>query len=168
MDEAMHALIPKVGEVYSNIALRPEWQLADSHISMKNTCIDYGEEEFTLGRPHPAIDPGVRRPAILHEAADPETAVILLDFILTPPGHMDPVGYVLDDVRRAQKQAREAGRELIFVASVLGTDADLQNVSVQRQKLADAGVLVCKTNHQAALLAGEIIRQKKERDEHGL
>ncbi len=168
MDEAMHALIPKVGEVYSNIALRPEWQLADSHVSVKNTCIDYGEEEFTLGRPHPAIDPGVRKPAIPREAADPETAVILLDFILTPPGHMDPVGYVLDDIRTAQGQARGLGRELIFVASVLGTDADLQNVSVQRQKLADAGVLVCKTNHQAALLAGEIIRQKKERDEHGL
>lgn len=168
MDEAMHTLIPKVGEVYSNIALRPEWQLPDSQVSVKNTCIDYGEEEFTLGRPHPAIDPGVRRPAISREAADPETAVILLDFILTPPGHMDPVGYVLPDIRRAQEQARGLGRELVFVASVLGTDADLQNVSVQRQKLAEAGVLVCKTNHQAALLAGEIIRQKKERDEHGL
>ena len=54
------------------------------------------------------------------------------------------------------------------MASVLGTDADLQNVSLQRKKLEEAGVLVCKTNHQAALLAGEIIRQKKERDEHGL
>ena len=73
---------------------------------------------------------------------------------------------LVDEARRkAQEEARAAGRELIFVASVLGTDADLQNVSVQRQKLADAGVLVCKTNHQAALLAGEIIRQKKERDE---
>lgn len=168
MDEAMHALIPKVGAVYSNIALRPEWQLADSHVSVKNTCIDYGEEEFTLGRPHPAIDPGVRSPAILREAADPETAVILLDLILTPPGHMDPAGYVLDEIRRARAQAEAAGRRLIFVASVLGTDADFQNADLQRKKLADAGVLVCRTNHQAALLAGEIIRQKKERDEHGL
>lgn len=168
MDEAMHALVPKVGDVYSNIPLRPEWQLADSQVSVKNTCIDYGEEEFTKGRPHPAIDPSVRKPAILREAGDRSTAVILLDFILTPPGHMNPVGYILDDVCTAQEQAEAAGRHIIFVASVLGTDADLQNVSVQRKKLADAGVLVCKTNHQAALLAGEIIRQKKERDEHGL
>ena len=168
MDEAMHALVPKVGTVYSNIPLKPEWQLADSHKSVGNACIDYGEEEFTLGRPHPAIDPGVRRPAIPREAADPETAVILLDFILTPPGHMDPTGFVLDDIRAVQAQAKAAGRELIFVASVLGTDADFQNVDRQRRQLEDAGVLVCKTNHQAALLAGEIIRQKKERDEHGL
>lgn len=164
MDEAMHALVPKLGEVYSNIPLRPEWQLADSHVSMQNTCIDYGEEEFTLGRPHPAIDPGVRKPAILREAADSETAVILLDFILTPPGHNDPVGYLLEDIRTAQQQAEAAGRQLIFVASVLGTDADFQNLSAQRKKLEDAGVLVCKSNHQAALLAGEIIRVKKERD----
>lgn len=168
MDEAMHALLEKVDAVYSNLPLRPEWQLTDSNISVKNTCIDYGEEEFTRGRPHPAIDPSVRRPAISREAADPETAVILLDFILTPPGHMDPAGYVLEDVRAAQAQARAAGRELIFVASVLGTDADFQNVRIQRQKLADAGVLICKTNHQAALLAGEIIRQKRERDAHEL
>lgn len=168
MDEAMRALLEKMDAVYSNLPLCPEWQLADSNISVKNACIDYGEEEFTRGRPHPAIDPGVRRPAIPREAADPETAVILLDFILTPPGHMDPAGYVLEDVRAAQAQARTSGRELIFVASVLGTDADFQNVRVQRQKLADAGVLICKTNHQAALLAGEIIRQKRERDAHEL
>ena len=168
MDEAMRALIPKVGDVTSNLPLKPEWKLADSAVSVKNACVDYGEEEFTKGRPHPAIDPGVRRPAILREAADAETAVILLDFILTPPGHMDPVGYVLDDIRKANEQAHAQGRHIVFVASVLGTDADFQNVSLQRQKLRDAGVLVCKSNHQAALLAGEIIRQKKERDENGV
>ncbi len=168
MDEAMRALIPMVGDVYSNLPLKPEWKLADSSVSSKNACVDYGEEEFTKGRPHPAIDPGVRRPAILREAADSETAVILLDFILTPPGHMDPVGYVLDDIRTANEQAHAQGRHIVFVASVLGTDADFQNVSVQRQKLRDAGVLVCKSNHQAARLAGEIIRQKKEMDANEL
>ena len=89
MDEAMQTLAEKVGPIYSNSPLKEDWRLLDSHVSVENTCIDYGEEEFTLGRPHPAIDPGVRQPAILREAADPETAVILLDFILTPP---DPYG----------------------------------------------------------------------------
>ena len=50
------------------------------------------------------------------------------------------------------------------VASVLGTGADLQNVDLQREKLRDAGVYVCQSNRQAAQLAAEIIRQKKERD----
>ena len=168
MDEAMRAMLPKTGTMYSNCPLVPEWGLDDSRKSRKNTCIDYGEEEFTLGRPHPAIDPGVRRPAILREASDPETAVILLDFILTPPGHMDPVGYVLDDIRTAQEQAQKENRHLVFVASVLGTDADFQNLSEQRRKLEEAGVLVCKSNYRAALLAGEIIKRKRKRDEHGL
>ncbi len=168
MDEAMHTLVEGIGPVYSNCPLKEQWRLPDSHRSVCNACVDYGEEEFTRGRPHPAIDPGVRRPAILREAADPETAVILLDFILTPPGHMDPVGFVLDDIRKAQAQTAAAGRQIVFVASVLGTDADFQNVNDQRKKLEDAGVLVCKTNRRAAMLAGEIIRQKQERDQHEL
>lgn len=168
MDEAMQTLVPKIGKVYSNKPLRPEWMLPDSQVSVENTCIDYGEEEFTLGRPHPAIDPGVRQPAILREGSDPETAVILLDYILTPPGHMDPVGYSLADIRATKQQAKAASRHLIFIATVLGTTADLQNLPAQEQKLRDAGVLVCSTNARAAALAGEIVRLKKERDEHGL
>ena len=168
MDEAMQTLAPKIGKVYSNKPLRPEWMLPDSQVSVENTCIDYGEEEFTLGRPHPAIDPGVRQPAILREGSDPETAVILLDYILTPPGHMDPVGYSLADIRATKQQAKAASRHLIFIATVLGTTADLQNLPAQEQKLRDAGVLVCSTNARAAALAGEIVRLKKERDEHGL
>lgn len=168
MDEAMQTLAEKVGPIYSNSPLKEDWRLLDSHVSVENTCIDYGEEEFTLGRPHPAIDPGVRQPAILREAADPETAVILLDFILTPPGHMDPAGYALADIRVAQEQAQARGRHLIFVASVLGTNADLQNLDEQCQKLRESGVLLCRTNERASALAGEIIRQKKEMDEHGM
>lgn len=164
MDEAMEALTPKIGSIWSNKPLRPDWQLPDSQQSRENTCIDYGEEEFTLGRPHPAIDPGVREPAILREASDPATAVILLDYILTPPGHPNPAGYSIPDIRAAQQMAAEAGRRLIFIATVLGTTADLQDLNRQEQELREAGVLVCQTNERAAALAGEIIRQKKELD----
>lgn len=162
MDEATHAMLSRVGRINSNSPIEPEWKLEDSYVSVENTIIDYGEEEFTLGRPHPAIDPGVRKPAILREAADPETAVILLDFILTPPGHMDPTGYCLDDIRMAQEMAEAEGRHLIFIASVLGTTADLQDLRKQQRQLEEAGVIVCQTNYRAAVLAGEIIRQKKE------
>jgi hypothetical protein len=160
----MQAMSVKIGGINSNCPLSPELRLADSFKSIGNTVIDYGEEEFTLGRPHPVIDPNVRKPAIMREANDPETALILLDFILTPPGHMDPVGFILDDIKKAQDLAQFRGGKIVFVASVLGTDADLQNVKVQRKKLCEAGVYVCKTNYRAGLLAGEIIRLKNERD----
>lgn len=168
MDEAAHAMVERIGRINSNCPLEQDWKLKDSYVSVENTCIDYGEEEFTLGRPHPAIDPGIRRPAILREAADPEVAVITMDFILTPPGHMDPTGYVLEDVKMAQQMAETEGRHLIFIASVLGTTADLQDMAVQRRQLENAGVIVCQTNYRAAVLAGEIIRQKKEMDAHGM
>ncbi|MCR5741138.1 MAG: CoA-binding protein [Gammaproteobacteria bacterium] len=164
MDEATHAMLDRVGPIYSNCPLRPEWKLEDSYVSKENSIVDYGEEEFTLGHPHPAIDPSVRKPAILKEAADPEVAVIMLDFILTPPGHPDPTGYVLDDIRMAQQMAEMEGRHIIFIASVLGTTADLQDINVQKKQLEDNGVIVCQTNYRASILAGEIIRLKKEMD----
>ena len=162
MDEAANAMIPRIGTIYSNCPIRSDWKLEDSYVSRENACVDYGEEEFTLGRPHPAIDPGIRKPAILKEAMDPEVAVIILDFILTPPGHMDPTGFVIDDIKMAQQMAESEGRHITFIASVLGTTADFQDKHKQERQLREAGVIVCQTNYRAAVLASEIIRQIKE------
>lgn len=161
-DEAMRVMGEKIGNIYSNAPLSPELRLADSRKSVENSVIDYGEEEFTLGRPHPTIEPSVRKPAIMREAMDPETAVLLMDFVLTPPGPIDPVGDVIEDIRGAMKMVRERGGKLAVVASVCGTDSDLQNIEKQESMLRDAGVLVCPTNYRAALLAGEMIRIKNE------
>ena len=49
-----------------------------------------GEDEFTVGRPHPMIDYSLRNRRILEEAADPETAVILLDVVLGYGANPDP------------------------------------------------------------------------------
>lgn len=162
MDEAANAMIPRIGTIWSNCPINPEWKLEDSYVSRENACVDYGEEEFTLGRPHPAIDPSIRKPAILREAMDPEVAVIVLDFILTPPGHMDPTGFVIDDIKMAQQMAESEGRHITFIASVLGTTADFQDKNKQERQLREAGVIVCQTNYRAAVLASEIIRQIKE------
>lgn len=164
MDEAANAMIPRIGTIWSNCPIQPEWKLENSYVSQENSCVDYGEEEFTLGRPHPAIDPSIRKPAILREAMDPEVAVIVLDFILTPPGHMDPTGYVLEDINMAQQMAQAEGRHITFLACVLGTTADLQDKHKQERQLRETGVIVCQTNYRAAVLASEIIRRKRELD----
>lgn len=158
MDEAMRAMSQEVGDIYSNAPLEERLRLSDSTVTKENSCIDYGEEEFTQGRPHPAIDPSIRKPFILKEAEDKEVAVMILDFILTPPGHMDPCGYVLEDVKRAMRKAEEDGRKLVVIAVVLGTDADIQNKSEQVRKMEEAGVIVAKTNYSAALIASEIVK----------
>ena len=162
LDEAVRVMWDAAGGIWSNAPLRPEWKLPDSSVSRENACIDYGEEEFTLGRPHPAIDASIRRPAILKEAADPEVAVILLDVILTPPGHMDPCGYMVPDILKAQELAKARGGKLVFIASVLGTTADWQDIRRQERELRDAGVIVCRTKSRAALLASEIIKLRRD------
>jgi succinyl-CoA synthetase alpha subunit len=163
-DEAMQIMQEKIGGIYSNCPLSPELKLADSYRSVKNTVVDYGEEEFTIGRPHPTIEPAMRLPAIAKEGEDPETAVILLDFILTPASNMDPAGVTIPALIKAMEYAKSRNGKIAVVASVLGTDADLQNATDQREKLRKAGVYVCKSNRQAGQLAAEIIRQKNARD----
>ncbi len=162
LDEAMRAMWDAAGGIWSNAPMSPEWKLESGAASRENTAIDYGEEEFTLGRPHPAIDASIRRPAILKEAADPSVAVIVLDFILTPPGHMDPCGYVVPDILKAQEIAKARGGKLVFIASVLGTTADWQDIRKQERELEEAGVIVCRTNYRAALLAAEILKLRRD------
>lgn len=160
-DEAMRTMEPELGDIYSNCPLRPELELSNCQ-GGGHTVIDYGEEEFTQGRPHPTLEPSMRLPAIQKAGEDPETAVILLDFILTPPANPDPAGVTVKAIRQAMDNARRRGGRLAVVASVLGTDADVQNAARQRETLRQAGVFVCRTNKQASRLAAEIIRQKNQ------
>ena len=157
-DEAMKTMQEVIGGIHSNCPLRPELMLENSYVSVGNTVIDSGEEEFTLGKPHPALDPNVRLPLIEKEGDDPQTAVILLDLILCPPEHIDPAGVTIKAIKAATDKACARGGKIAVVASVLGTDADFQNANLQREELCNAGVYVCKTNRQAAKLAAKIVK----------
>ena len=118
--------------------------------------VDLGEDIFTVGRPHPMIDGTVRREWIVKEAADPRTALLLLDVILGYGAHADPAGELMPAIETARAEAQRQGRHLPVVASVTGTDADPQPRRAQVAKLAAAGVLVMPSNAQAAQLAALI------------
>ncbi len=92
-------------------------QLPDSTRSQGHSAIDLGEEEFTVGRPHPMIDNDLRIRRLLQEARDPQTAVILLDVVLGYGAHPDPaseLGPAISQARQAagQERARAARRRL--------------------------------------------------------
>ena len=140
--------------VYSNAPLVPANKMSDSHVSRGHFCIDLGEDEFTQGRLHPMIDPSLRNRRIVQEARDPATAVILLDIVLGYGAHPDPAGATVEAIREAQRAAAEAGRHIVFIASICGTEADPQPLSQQEQKLRAAGVIVLPDNASAARLAG--------------
>jgi succinyl-CoA synthetase alpha subunit len=143
--------------VLSNAPLHKNNRLVDSTRSQGHTAVDLGEEEFTVGRPHPMIDNDLRIRRLMQEARDPEAAVIMLDVVIGYGAHPDPASELGPVVRQARALADETGRELIVVASITGTDEDPQGSSRQAQALTDAGVIVCDSNAAAARLAAKIV-----------
>jgi succinyl-CoA synthetase alpha subunit len=117
---------------------------------------DLGEDQFTVGRPHPMIDGTVRREWLEREAADPATAVLLLDVVIGHGAHPDPAGELVPALARARSSAESAGRRLAVVASVCGTDRDPQGRQAQIATLRSAGAQVMRSNAQAARLAARI------------
>jgi FdrA protein len=151
--------------VYSNAPLVKDHTLEAVGVGSPgpyHTCIDLGEDEFTQVRLHPMIDPTLRNRRIIQEAHDPTTAVTLLDIVLGYGAHPDPAGAAVDAIREAGQIAIEAGRHIVFVASVCGTEADPQPLSQQEATLRDAGVTVLPDNAAAARLAGLITQALHE------
>lgn len=143
--------------VWSNAPLRKENKMPNSSHSMGHTAIDLGEEEFTVGRPHPMIDNDLRIRRILQEARDAQVAVLMLDVVLGYGAHPDPGAELGAAVRRAQKLAQEDGRELVVVASITGTKEDPQDFDRQARLLEEAGVILCQSNAAAARLTAKIV-----------
>jgi hypothetical protein len=121
------------------------------------SVIDLGDDEYTVGRPHPMIDFRLRNEHVVAAAEDPTTAVILLDLVLGYGSHPDPAGAIAPAIERAVRTATDGGRQLAVVASVCGTEGDPQGVDVQEATLRSAGVLLAPSNAQAARLAARIV-----------
>jgi FdrA protein len=143
--------------VYSNAPLPDGSALPDSTKSYQHTAVDLGEEEFTVGRPHPMIDNDLRIRRLLQEARDPETAVIMLDVVLGYGAHPDPASELGKAIEEATRLGRGEKRELLFVASVTGTEDDPQSLGRTTSTLERAGVIVCNSNSAAARLSGLIV-----------
>ncbi len=118
--------------------------------------VDLGDDEFTVGRPHPMIDARLRCERIVQVGDAPSAGVLLLDVVLGYGSHPDPAGALVDAIAAARRQAEQSGRHLSVVASVCGTRGDPQNLNEQQAALRRAGVLVAPSNAQAARLAGTI------------
>jgi len=157
-DEAMFILHDLTGSVSSNNQTDPAWLLADPRVSKGHTIVDLGDDTFTVGRPHPMIDPSTRTERILAEKDDPSVAVALVDVVLGYGSHEDPAGALVPALLAAREAAAGRGGYLPVVASVIGTPGDPQGFASQVAKLEAAGCLVQPSNHRAALLAAEIVK----------
>ncbi|MDE0031173.1 MAG: acyl-CoA synthetase FdrA [Deltaproteobacteria bacterium] len=154
--EAVMVLREAVDPVYSNTSMPPA--LDDIWKSQGHAVVDLGDARLTRGRPHPMIDPRMRAERILGEADDPEVAVIVLDVVLGYGAHDDPAGALAPVIREARHTAERAGRSISFVASVCGTPDDPQDASRQERTLHAAGVVLGRSNAEAARIALELAR----------
>lgn len=156
--EALLVLDAYLPQVYSNAPIHKEYHLQDSLVSQGHTIIDLGEDEFTVGRLHPMMDNELRIQRLEKEAADPETAVILLDVVLGYGSHPDPAGELAPAIAAARESAAEAGRFLEVVVTLTGTDADPQDRDSQRERLEGAGARVFLSSDSAVRFAGRILK----------
>ncbi|WP_248965649.1 FdrA family protein [Sphaerisporangium perillae] len=108
---------------------------------------DFGDDEYTLGRAHPMIDPTVRL-----EALGRASGVILLDVVLGHAADPDPSARLAPAIR----EARERGAAV--VVALVGTESDPQGLRRQAEVLVAAGASVFTSNAAAAGHAASLVR----------
>jgi len=160
-DEAMVIAAGRVGPVYSNIPLRPEWRVdpggPTGHADARHIMIDFGDDELTAGRPHPMIDQRLRLDRLAAEAADHAIAVIMLDVVLGHGAHPDPASEFAPVIASARAGRADA---LTVVVSLIGARSDPQALTAQARALAEAGSHVFASNAAAARFACGRIEQR--------
>ncbi|MGF1726884.1 acyl-CoA synthetase FdrA [Photobacterium nomapromontoriensis] len=116
--------------------------------------IDLGDDHYTVGRPHPMIDPTTRTVEITKRAIDLTVGVLLLDVVIGFGATGDPAAAVVDAVETVRRCRAEP---LHVVATVTGTDQDPQQRSLQISALEQADIMVVNTLEEAVLLAEAMI-----------
>lgn len=156
-DEVFHAIkAVHPDRTRSNVAKDDRFRLNGAREG--HLLVDLGADEYTQGRPHPMIDPTLRNAEIVKAAADPATAVLVIDVELGYGSHEDPAGAVAPALAEARLIAEEAGRPLELIAYVLGTDRDPQNKNAQVAVLQDLGVRVVDSAVELGAAALSTIR----------
>jgi FdrA protein len=143
--------------VRSNIPLAPELALGPDLAAPDgaHTMVDFGDDALTGGRAHPMIDPTLRLDHLARAAADPATAVLLLDVVLGHGAEPDPAALLAPAIEAA-------GRPV--VVAVVGTDGDPQGLERQVRALVAAGAEVHLSNAGATRRALELLPTDSEGD----
>jgi len=100
--------------------------------------LDLGDDEYTVGRPHPMIDPSLRDDMVRAAFADPEVAVVLVDVVIGYGAHDDPA----TDLVAVLPAAEEFGYSMRVVSEITESNGSSSMASVCGGSLSlmDAGV----------------------------
>ncbi len=148
-------ILKDLENLYSNVATKNSLSLEDNSKSKGHTIIDLGEDEFTVGRPHPMIDFSLRNERILKEAEDKTVKVILFDLVLGYGSNLSPMKDLKETLSLAMKKCRQ---EIVFICNICGTNQDPQNKSQVVEELHQLGVHVLDNHKEAVILARSILK----------
>ncbi|MFI6292259.1 FdrA family protein [Nonomuraea sp. NPDC050790] len=107
--------------------------------------VDYGDDAYTRGRPHPMIDPTLRLEAL---AAVAEGDVVLMDVVLGHGADPDPAASYAHAIARCPATV---------VVALVGSEGDPQDLRRQAAALREAGAAVFTSNAQAARHARSLL-----------
>ena len=138
--------------VASNVPI-PGVRKADATAGDMHALLDLGDDEYTVGRPHPMIDATLRNRMLADALEDNRTAVILMDVVIGYGANADPAGELISALPPVNE------RKAVVITSVCGTEDDPQGYSRQVALLEDAGVVVAPSNAHAAELAIDVLRK---------
>lgn len=124
--------------------------------------IDLGDDVYTKGKPHPMIDPENRIAMLEKSMNDQETAVIMIDNVIGNGGHEDMASALAPTIKRILDSARQEGRQLAVLVTVVGTARDIQGYDKQIDILQESGAIICQTNDQMVRTAIQLVGGKAE------
>ncbi|MDE1547652.1 DUF1116 domain-containing protein [Jeotgalibaca caeni] len=119
--------------------------------------MDLGDDMYTQGKPHPMIDPEVRIKKIKEAVEDETTGIILLDVVLGYGAHPDMANALKPAIEEALQTAKESGRDLHIIGTVVGTKYAPQDYDKSVRTLKEMGVLVESSNARAVHLALQLM-----------
>lgn len=154
--EALLIIKSRLDRVVSNLS-GENWTTLDYDSNIGHSVIDFGDDQFTVGRPHPMIDLTYRMEQFNRDALNPSVRVLLMDIVLGYGAHPDPSQEFAPVIANALKGAQADGRTLNVVLSIVGTDSDPQRYGIQVEKFSAAGALIAPTTAQAAHMALDLL-----------
>lgn len=160
--EALVLLERKGFSIHSNLHHKGPLKIRGTDFARGHVVLDLGADEFTVGHPHPMIEPALRNERLAGEMKDPEVGILLFDLVLGYGSHPDPAGVLaegLAETRRIREHNAPPGHELIAIASITGTWNDPQGFEKQRNSLAEAGVIILPDNRRAVAFAASLLER---------
>lgn len=140
-------------DIRSNVAGDKAKKIHPEAEATAHVVWDLGDDAFTVGKPHPMIEPSLRDERVSLAGEDPSIGIVLADCVIGYGAHENPAASLADAANRAFASARKDGRSLVILASVTGTDQDPQNLYRQQKILKEAGIIVAPSNAAAARAA---------------